>query len=227
MQDLLHTLNITLHVSTGLLALTMGLWQLAAPKGGPTHRRRGRWLLALAGGSVASAGLGALLFRPRPDLQAVSLLVAYQLYSGWRCLRLPRRGRGLIDWGPAALLAASAAAMLAAQEHFWPTPVVQSVAFAMIFTAAYDLIRMTFPLRWRHFLNPAEHAWRLCAVIGAMASVAAAQQLPRSTAAQSSLVVSAAFSVLAAALAWQAARKALGVQPSAALNARLKTDKEL
>jgi uncharacterized membrane protein len=227
MNDLLHTFNIVLHVSAGLAALAMGLWQLAVPKGGPSHRRRGRWLLALAGTSVASAGLGAVLFRPRPDLLAVCLLVAYQLYSGWRCLRLPRGGRELADWGPAVLVLAGAIAMLTADGHFWPAPVVRSVAAAMIFTASYDLIRTVFPVAWRQFLNPAEHAWRLCAMIGALASVAAAQQLPASTAAQSSLGVSLAFSVLAAGLAWQAARKALGVHPSAALKARLNTDSEL
>lgn len=227
MNDLLHTFNIVLHVSAGLAALAMGLWQLAVPKGGPSHRRRGRWLLALAGTSVASAGLGAVLFRPRPDLLAVCLLVAYQLYSGWRCLRLPRGGRELADWGPAVLLLASAIAMLTADGHFWPAPVVRSVAAAMIFTASYDLIRTVFPVAWRQFPNPAEHAWRLCAMIGALASVAAAQQLPASTAAQSSLGVSLAFSVLAAGLAWQAARKALGVHPSTALKARLNTDSEL
>ena len=227
MNDLLHSFNIVLHVGAGLAALAMGLWQLAVPKGGPSHRRRGRWLLALAGTSVASAGLGAVLFRPRPDLLAVCLLVAYQLYSGWRCLRLPRGGRAPADWGPAVLLLASAIAMLAAQDHFWPAPVVHSVGAAMVFTAGYDLLRTVFPLAWRQFLNPAEHAWRLCAMIGALASVAAAQQLPASTAAQSSLGVSLTFSVLAAGLAWQAARKALGVHPSAALKARLNSDSEL
>ena len=57
----LHAFNIALHVATGLAVLLLGLWQLAAPHGDKAHRRRGRWVLALAGVSVASAAVGALV----------------------------------------------------------------------------------------------------------------------------------------------------------------------
>lgn len=227
MQDHLHALNITLHVSAGVAALLLGLWQLAAPKGTSAHRRRGWLLMGLAGASVASAALGALVFRPRPDLLAVSALVSYHLYSGWRSLRLPDGGRRPADWIPALLLLTAAVALRNADGTHWPAAVVRSIGIAMVFVSGYDLIRTAFPRPWRRALNPAEHAWHMCAMIGALASVAAAQQLPVRTAAQSSLGVSIAFSLLATGLAWRAARKAVGVQPSAALKARLKTDREL
>ena len=224
----LHAFNIALHVATGLAVLLLGLWQLAAPHGDKAHRRRGRWVLALAGVSVASAAVGALVFRPKPDLLAVCLLVAYQLYSGRRCLRLPRNGRAPADWLPALALGLAALALLAPAGNFaWEPERVRAIAGAMLFFAIYDLARTRFPAQWRRGLNPAEHALRLCAMVGAMASVAAAQQLPAGLAVQVSLGVSAGFSMLGALLAWRAVRQALGVQPSLILKARLKADSEL
>lgn len=224
MHDLLHQLNIVLHVSAGSATLLLGLWQLAAAKGGRMHGRRGRWALAFAGISLASAVVGAIIFRPRPDLMAVSLLVSYYVYSGWRCLRLPRNGRAAADWLPALGLGLAALGLAMGQGYFWQTGLVRAIVGAMAFLAVYDLARTSFPTRWRRWLNPAEHAWRMSSMVGAMATVAAGQLLP---AAQAAALVSGGFGLLAVLLAWQAARKALGVQPTAALKARLKTDSEL
>ncbi len=224
MHDALHQFNIVLHVGAGSATLLLGLWQLTAAKGGQTHGRRGRWTLAVACISLAAAIAGAIFFRPQPDLIAVSLLVSYYVYSGWRCLRLPRNGRAAADWLPAVGLGLAALGLAMGHGYFWQTSLVRAIGGAMAFMATYDLARMTFPSHWRRWLNPAEHAWRMCSMVGAMATVAVGQQLP---AAQAAVLVSGAFGLLAVLLAWQAARKALGVQPSAALKARLKADSEL
>lgn len=227
-QTFLHPANIALHVATGLIVLLLGLFQLQQPKGGSAHVRRGRMILRLAWLSVMAAALGAIVFRPHPDLLAVVALVAYQLYSGERSLRLARNGRGLADWLPAAALGLMALVMLNfGDDYHWEPTRVRAVGGSMLFMASYDLLRTRFPASWRRMLNPAEHAWRLTGMIGAMASVAAAQQLPVPLAVQVSLAVSIGFALLAVAMARRAARNALGVQPSADLNARLNADREL
>lgn len=229
--DSIHGLNVAIHVGAGLVALGLGLWQLLARKGDGAHRRRGVWAWRVAVLCVASALLGALVFRPSPDLVAVSVLVGYQLYSGRRCLPLARNGRAVADWGVAALLLLVALGLVLApglgRGLHWEPVRARAVAASMALIGVYDLVRIAFPAAWRRFLNPAEHAWRLCSMVGAMASVLAAQRLPGPVAAQVSLVVSGAFGLWACIAAWQAARKALGVQPSRALNARLNTDSAL
>lgn len=229
--DSIHGLNVAVHVAAGLLALGLGLWQLLARKGDAAHRRRGVWAWRVAVPCVASALLGALVFRPSPDLVAVSLLVGYHLYGGRRCLPLARNGRAWADWGVAALLLLVALGLVLAPGLGWGLhwePVrARAVAASMALIGVYDLVRIAFPPAWRRFLNPAEHAWRLCSMVGAMAGVLAAQRLPGPVAAQVSLSVSGAFGLWACIAAWQAARKALGVQPSRALKARLNTDSAL
>ncbi len=228
--SLVHTGSLTVHIGAGLLTLALALQQLARPKGGAAHAQRGRRALQAASLSVFAASLGALLFRPRPDLLAVSGLVGYQIYSGVRCLRLACNGRRAADWLPAALLTLAGLGVLAlsgSQHMHWEPARVYGTAGAALFMGGYDVLRTVFPPAWRRFLNPAEHAWRLISKCGAFASVAGAQLLPASAAAYASLSISAVFGVLALGWAWHAARKALGVQPSEALKARLKADSEL
>ena len=86
------------------------------------------------------------------------------------------------------------------------------------------MIRTLLPSRWRLWLNPAEHAFRMTGLIGALASVAAATLVPSPYVA---LGVSGVGTLIAFVFAFRAARKALGVTPSPALNARLKADSEL
>ncbi|MCV2362232.1 hypothetical protein LNV23_02065 [Paucibacter sp. DJ1R-11] len=231
LEPTVHASSLALHIGGGLLTAAMSLQQLLLRhKGDAAHARRGRRVLRLATLTVLVAVLGTLLYRPRPDLLTISLLVGYQIYSGVRCLRLANNGRRIADWLPASLLLLSAASLLTlngSQRMQWEPARVYGTAGAALIIGSYDLLRMSFPLAWRRFLNPAEHAWRLSSMTGAFASVASAQLLPTAAAAYVSLTVSALFGVLALSLAWQAARKALGEQPSAALKARLKAESEL
>ena len=69
-----HTANVVVHVLFGALALVLGLVQLVTRKGGASHRARGRWFLGSVWIVVGTAATGIVLFRPRADLVAVTLL---------------------------------------------------------------------------------------------------------------------------------------------------------
>ena len=225
-----HTINIIIHVSAGCIAMVLGFVQLARRKGDATHKRFGRVTVTVAATSIAAAMLGALTFRGKTDLIGVSFLTAYQLWSGMRALHLKYNGRGPLDLLPALALVAGGIAIYLLWRHGgvfnWGPARVYGAMGSLIFYGSYDILRIVFPQQWRVVLNPAEHAFKLTSFIGALVSVATAVLLPGQGVVVS-LVASGVFLILATVFAVRAARYALGVRPSAALNARLKADSEL
>ena len=226
----LHTINIIVHITAGCVAMLLGFVQLARRKGDTTHKRLGRVTVTIAATSIAAAMLGALVFRGKTDLIGVSVLTAYQLWSGVRSLHLKHNGRCLLDLMPALVLVAGGIAVYQLWRHggvfTWGPARVYGVVGSLMFYSSYDLLRIVFPQQWRTGLNPAEHAFKLTSIIGALVSVAAAVLLPAQGAVVS-LAASGVFLLLAIVFAVRAARYALGVVPSTALNARLKADSEL
>ena len=225
-----HLLNIIVHVSAGCVAIALGLIQLARRKGDRLHVRLGRVAVTIAAVSLAAAMLGAVLFRGKTDLIAVSVLTAYQLWSGMRSLRLRHNGRGLVDVIPALALVAGGVVIYLLWRHGgvfnWGPARVYAAMGSLIFYGSYDVVRLVFPRQWRPWLNPAEHAFKLTSLIGALVSVAAAVLLPAQGVVVS-LSVSVLFLGLGVVFAVRAARYALGVRPSAVLKARLNADSEL
>lgn len=224
----LHSLNIVTHIASGSLALLVGLFVLCRPKGTPSHRRNGWIACGLIGLCTLCALIGAFLFRSKLDLMGVSVLVAYQMWASVRALRLKNRGRNLPDLGPAiGLLALSGVTFWLIRQGGnvnWAQPLVYATLGSMALYGGWDILRTLLPLHCRQWLNPAEHAFRMTGLIGALASVAAGTFWPVSYV---PLGIVGVFSFVSLFFAIRAARKALGVTPSAALKARLKADREL
>jgi len=228
----LHLANILIHIATGSLVILLGLRLLVSTKGDRAHRVRGRTALIIAGFSLATALLGAVIYRAKPDLLCVCLLMIYHIWAGLRALRLKNRGRGPFDGLPALMMVGIGGSLIwlfSLNISFqWEASRIYATAGGLITFGGYDLVRMCFPLPWRQFLNPAEHAFRMTCLVGAFISVACGTLFVTAYAA---LVPSGLFTGLACIMAARAARLAsrntLGVTPSAALKARLKTDKEL
>lgn len=224
----LHSLNIFTHVLSASAALLTGLFILGRRKGNRLHRLNGRLMLGLTGLSVAAALIGAFLFRGKLDLMGVSVLVAYQLWSGPRALRLRNRGRKWPDMIPALSLLGGGIGLLWFIRHGgavqWSPALVNGAMGGMIFYGGWDVGRTLLPQNWGRWLNPAEHAFKMTGLTGALLSVAAGTLLGN---AYWPLIVSGVFGLASLVFAFRAARKALGVIPSAALNARLKADSEL
>jgi len=223
-----HTLNIISHIVTGSLAILAGLVVLARRKGDAVHRMTGRITLVLAILCVSTALIGAFLFRGKLDLMGASLIISYNLWAGIRALKLKDNGKRAADLAPAMLvfIADIALFMMSHMKGLlnWQPALVYATAGSLATYGGWDLVRTEFPQRWRLWLNPAEHAFRMAGLIAALSSVAAATLVPSPYVA---LGVSGTGSVIAFAFAFRAARKTLGVTPSTALKARLKADSEL
>jgi uncharacterized membrane protein len=223
-----HTLNIITHILAGSLAIVTGAIVLARRKGDAAHRLTGWITVGLAIICLIAALIGAFVFRGKLDLMGVSILTSYHLWAGLRALRLKDNGRRPADLLPALLVCLSGAGLFAASRIegmlTWDPALVYAAAGGLVTYGGWDLIRTVLPLHWRTWLNPAEHALRMASLIGALVTVAAATLVPSPYIA---LGASTAGAIVAFVFAVRAARKALGVTPSAALKARLNADSEL
>jgi uncharacterized membrane protein len=224
----IHTLNIIAHILAGSLAILTGAVVLARRKGDAAHRLTGWITVGLAAICLIAALIGAFVFKGKLDLIGVSILTSYHLWAGLRALRLKDNGRRPADLLPAMLVFVCGVSLFAASRMEgllnWAPALVYAAAGGLLAYGGWDIIRTRLPRRWRLWLNPAEHAFRMTSLIGALITVAAATLVPSPYVA---LGASVAGSTFAFAFAFRAARKALGVTPSAALNARLKADSEL
>ena len=166
-----HTANVVVHVLFGTLALVLGLVQLVTRKGGASHRARGRWFLGSVWIVVGTATTGIVLFRPRADLVAVTLLTAYWAWSGLRALRTRHVGPVAQDaLVSVCALVASVLLVLYLQTARvpWAPAVVYSTLATLVVVSLYDLARFAFPARWFETLWLYEH---LVKMIGAHSSV--------------------------------------------------------
>ena len=86
---------IGIHVAAAVLALGLGAFMVAAPKGTPAHRRAGRaWVGAMAVTAASSFFIAAQLLpvaTPLGRLGPIHLLSAFTLWSLWRAIAAIRR----------------------------------------------------------------------------------------------------------------------------------------
>jgi uncharacterized membrane protein len=170
-----HLINLGIHVGAGIAAMALGFFMLASPKGDLPHRRRGRRFVALTLVVCTTAVIGNLFFRFVPLFAVLTVLVLYQLLSGWHVVHTKAAGPNRID----ALLLVCAAAwtilllpvLLSAPRSSAPTVVYSSVS-ALVVMLAYDTARWRFPGAWHGTLWRYEHIYKLNAALFAMLSAA-------------------------------------------------------
>lgn len=170
-----HLINLAVHVGAGIAAMGLGFFMLASPKGDLPHRKRGRRFVALTLVVCATAVIGNTFFRFVPLFAVLTVLVLYQLLSGWHVVHTKSAGPNRVD----ALLLLCAAAwtvflvpvLLSAPRSSAPTVVYSSLA-AIVVMLAYDSARWGFPRTWHATLWRYEHIYKLNAALFAMLSAA-------------------------------------------------------
>lgn len=171
-----HQLNLAIHVGMGTAAMAVGFYLVARAKGTPAHRKAGRLFVALTLAVCASAVAGNVLFRFVPLFAILTVLVLYQLLSGWHVIYTKAAGPDAVD----ALLTAGAALStilllphLASAGAASASVVVYSSVGAVVALIVYDSARWIFPRRWHAALWRYEHIYKLLASLFAMLSAAA------------------------------------------------------
>jgi uncharacterized membrane protein len=172
-----HLLNILVHILAGVAAIVLGLYLLWQPKDAIHHRKRGRVFVLLTAVVCLSAAIGNALFRFMPLFAVLTVLVSYQLLSGWHVIYTRAAGPDALDAG-LLLGAASLTAMLvrrllldgalagASASVMWST----LAAVAMLL--AYDAARWCFPRHWHAVLWRYEHIYKILGCLFGMLSAA-------------------------------------------------------
>ena len=169
----LHHLNILFHIVFGTLALLVGLGPMLTAKGGPAHRRAGRWFLGLTGVVLVSAVLGLAVFNFRPFLTVIVLLSVYQAYAGYRALRTRNTGPTRRDGWFSALFLLGGLAFLALLPRIalvWSPVVMYSTLGVLLAMTCYDLSRFWWRQRWPRGAWLYEHIWKMISTYAALLS---------------------------------------------------------
>lgn len=172
-----HLFNLAIHVGAGIAAIGLGMLLLAGAKGTPVHRRQGRLFVLLTLFVCATGAVGNIFFRFVPLFAILTLLVAYQLLSGWHVVHTRAAGPDRIDALLAVGAATAAFGMLpalrqTAGEAAAAPVVVMSTLGALALLLAYDAARWCFPRRWHAVLWRYEHIYKLVASLFGMLSAA-------------------------------------------------------
>jgi uncharacterized membrane protein len=110
------TATLWIHIAAGFLALFAGVVAIVTQKGGPRHRRAGRWYV-YAMAIVAGTALLLYGFEQSTDRTFLSLIAIFSFYfaySGYRVLsrKRPADGPETVDWVALALLGLASLGML-------------------------------------------------------------------------------------------------------------------
>ncbi len=176
-----HLLNILLHILAGAAAILLGLYVLAKPKDPVIHRRRGRVFVLLTFVVCLTAAIGNAVFRFLPLFAVLTVLVTYQLLSGWHVIYTRAAGPDALDAG-LLLGAAVISAMLVRRLFANGAPVgaqmgtaasvLYSTLGAVACLLAYDAARWLFPRHWHAVLWRYEHIYKILGCLFGMLSAA-------------------------------------------------------
>ena len=172
----MHLLNLAMHIGAGIAAMGLGFLMLASAKGTSVHGRRGRLFVALTFLVCATGVIGNVFFRFIPLFAVLTVLVAYQLASGWHVIHTRASGPNWVD----AVLALCAGGwalyliplLLAGGMGASAASVIYSSLGALFVLLAYDVARWCFPKRWHAALWRYEHIYKLISALFAMLSAA-------------------------------------------------------
>lgn len=172
----LHLLNVAVHIGAGIAAIALGLIVLASAKGTSLHRARGRVFVALTAVVCLTGAIGTVFFRFIPLFAVLTVLVSYQLASGWHVVFTREAGPDRID----AVLALCAAGwalyliplLIGSGMNAATGSVIYSSLGALFILLAYDLARWWFPRRWHAALWRYEHIYKLVSALFGMLSAA-------------------------------------------------------
>jgi uncharacterized membrane protein len=171
--DTLHAINIFCHVSSGTLALLLGIFALLSTKGGQFHRACGRWFLGFISVVILTGLLGVFVFDRNKFLLVITLLSAYQAYSGYRTLQTKNNQVNFLDIGVGLVTVASAFYFLYYFQKIgmiWSPVIIYSTLGALFLVVFYDWLRYFISPGFYQKLWLPEHIYKMIGAFSALLS---------------------------------------------------------
>lgn len=168
-----HSTNIILHVITGTLGLLLGVIAIASRKGGKLHVKSGKWFLKLLTVVCLTGLLGIFVFKRNSFLIVITLLSAYQGFSGYRVLQTKSNQFYWIDFMAALITISSCFYFLYYFQSigmFWSPIITYSTIGWLSAVILYDFLRYFIPKHRYKQLWLKEHILKMIAAWSALFS---------------------------------------------------------
>lgn len=169
----LHVSNIIIHVISGTFALIVGFLILFRTKGTPMHIKLGYLFIYCMIVVVTTGAFGVIVFKRNLFLLLITILAAYNTYSGFRILK---EKTNLFYWKDLlAMMGALSIALIFIYYlkfigFYWNPVVIYSGVGYLLLVISYDIFRYCIPTSrygnlWRY-----EHSSKMISAIGALLS---------------------------------------------------------
>ncbi|KFF74367.1 hypothetical protein HX13_09295 [Chryseobacterium sp. P1-3] len=177
----LHLSNIVVHVISGTIALIVGFLILFKTKGTPLHVKLGTLFIYCMIVVVTTGAFGVIVFKRNLFLLLITVLAAYNTYSGFRVLKEKSNRFYLKDL--LAMLGALTIALVFVYYlkfigFYWNPVVIYSGVGYLLLVVSYDVFRYCIPASrygnlWRY-----EHSSKMISAMGALLSAFIGTLLP-------------------------------------------------
>ncbi|REC61581.1 hypothetical protein DRF65_15480 [Chryseobacterium pennae] len=177
----LHLSNIIVHVISGTIALIIGFLILLKTKGTLLHVKLGYFFVYCMIVVVTTGAFGVIVFKRNLFLLLITILAAYNTYSGFRILKEKSNRFYLKDL--LAMLGALAIALVFVYYlkfigFYWNPVVIYSGVGYLLLVVSYDAFRYCIPRArygnlWRY-----EHSSKMISAMGALLSAFIGTLLP-------------------------------------------------
>lgn len=173
--DYWHKANIIVHVSTGLIALMLGLVALSTLKGGKAHQKSGRLFLLFLTVVVVTGLFGVLIFKVNQFLLVITVLSGYNAYSGIRILKNKTNKPNSQDI-LVSLFAVSTGIyflyFIKSIGMVWSPAIIYATLGALFLIILYDLLRYLIPSEKYGNLWLYEHIYKMVSAFTALLAAA-------------------------------------------------------
>lgn len=170
----MHYVNIIIHIVSGTIALLLGLIALSTKKGGTTHKKVGKVFLLLLVFVIITGLIGVFVFNRNTFLLVITVLSAYNGFSGYRILQTRSNKPKLLDISVAIISLISVSYFLYYFKSIgmiWAPVIIYSTVGALLFLIVYDFARYLIPRALYKNLWLYEHIYKM---IGAFTALLAA-----------------------------------------------------
>ncbi len=169
----LHHLNILFHVIAGSIALMTGGIALIVRKGSTAHIRFGLYFMRMIIVVITTGLIGVFVFKRNNFLLVITLLAAYNCFSGIRVIRLRGQPPATIDYViPLIVITAGLYYLyyISTSGLYWSPVIIYSTIGALFLVTGYDLCKIFFPKDLRQKALGYEHIYKMVSAYSGITS---------------------------------------------------------
>jgi hypothetical protein len=171
--EVFHHLNILFHVLAGSIALIAGLAALIVRKGSARHIRSGRYFMRMIIVVITTGLIGVFVFKRNNFLLVITLLSAYNCFSGIRVIRLRGQRPAAIDRIIPLIVIAAALYYLyyiSSIGLYWNPVIIYSTIGALFLVTGYDLCKIFFSKSLLQKASGYEHVYKMVSAFSGITS---------------------------------------------------------